>query len=146
MAKQIIFRSKVKRAQGVAKEAWESGLRSITREVKAQTQALIGKPFPPASKPLQPPHKRTGKLQAGITVVVEKASRGKAAAIVIKSNQDYGPMLEGGTVKMIRRPFGQVVLTGSRRKATLSKKWRTKIARSAKRKSAASANKGKRRR
>jgi hypothetical protein len=146
MAKQIIFRGKAKRAAGIAKEAWESGLRSIAREVKAETQALVSKPYPPASKPLQPPHKRSGKLQSGITVVVEKATRGRAAALVVKSDQDYGAFLERGTRKMIRRPFGQVVLTGSRRKTTLSKKWQTKIARAAKRKAATAANKGKRRR
>lgn len=134
MAKQIIFKSKVKKAAGVALAAWETGLRSIAGEVKAQTQALIAKPFPPASRPLQPPHKRSGRLQGGITVTVEKGTRGRAAAIVVKSNQVYGPMLERGTRKMAKRPFGQVVLTGSRRKETLSKKWVTKITRAAKRK------------
>jgi hypothetical protein len=135
MAKKIIFRSKVKRAAGIAKEAWESGIRSIAREVKAETQALIDTPYPPASKPLTPPHKRSGKLHGGITVVVETASRGKAAALVIKSDAPYANWVDKGTRKMVQRPFSRRVLTGSRRGTALSKKWVAKIARAARAKS-----------
>ncbi len=146
MAREIIFKSKVKKAAGIALEAWETGLRSIAGEVKAQTQALIATPFPPASNPLQPPHSRRGSkgLQGDITVVVVKGTRGRAAAIAIKSGKVYAKYLEGGTRKMIKRPFAQVVLTGrSRRQGapTLSKKWVTKITRAAKAKADNSARK-----
>lgn len=131
MAKQIIFRSKIKKARDVSLAAWETGIRSITKDVKAETQALIDTPFPPASRPLTPPHKRSGKLHDGITVVVEKGARGRAAAIVIKSNQPYANWVDKGTKKMIKRPFTQRVLTGSRRGTRLSKKWVARIARAA---------------
>ena len=145
MAKQILFKSKIKKARNVSLAAWESGLRSITADVKAQTQALISKPYPPASKPLQPPHKRSGRLQGGITVVVEKGARGRAAALVVKSDQPYANFVDKGTRKMVKRPFAQVALTGGRRKETLSKKWVDRIARVAKAKSAKSST-GRRRR
>ncbi len=97
MARQIVFRSRVKRAAGIAREAWATGLRSITADIKAEVQNLISNPYPPASKPFHPPHERTGNLRDGITVTVEKSIKGRAAAIVVKSNQIYGPMLERGT-------------------------------------------------
>lgn len=141
MAKQIVFRSRIKRARGIAKDAWETGIRSITAEVKAEWQDLVDTPHPPASKPLQPPHRRSGKFQKGLTVTVEKASRGRAAQIVMKSNQPYGSWLEEGTVNMTKRPSAQVVLTGGRRKIKMKKKWMDKIARKAKTKASRSTRK-----
>lgn len=129
MARQIIFRSNIKKARDISLAAWETGIRSIARDVKAETQDLIDTPFPPASRKLHPPHRRTGRLHDGITVVVEKGVRGRAAAIVIKSNQPYANFVDKGTKKMVKRPFSQRVLTGSRRGTTLSKKWVARIAR-----------------
>ena len=139
MAKQIVFRSHVKKAANTSLKAWETGLRSIQAEIKAEVQALIATPYPPPSAPFRPPHRRTGKLQSGITVTVEKGARGRAAALVVKSNQVYGPMLEFGTSKMSPRPFGRVVLlAGGRRGTKLKKKWTDKIARVARQKTKAS--------
>ena len=142
MAKQIVFRSKIKRAAGISKEAWASGIRSIAADVKAEVQALVSTAYPPASRPLTPPHKRTGRLQGGITVVVEKSTQGRAAALVVKSNVVYGPMLETGTVKMAPRPYARVVLlAGGRRGTKLKKKWTDRIARVAKYKSGSTTRK-----
>ena len=141
MAKQIIFRSRVKKARDVSLQAWETGLRSIKADVKAATQALINKPFPPASRPFQPPHARSFDLHDGITVVVEKGARGRAAAIVVKSDQRYANWVDKGTRRMKPRPFSKQALTGGRRKETLSKKWIDRISRAAKAKSAKSARK-----
>lgn len=131
MAKQIIFRSRIKKARQVSLEAWATGLRSITKDVKAEVQALISKPYPPASRPFQPPHQRDGDLHDGITVVVEKGTRGRAAAIVVKSDQPYANWVDKGTRRMKPRPYSKQVLTGGRRKETLSKKWITRITRAA---------------
>ena len=137
MARTIVFKSHVKRAAGVSKEAWESGLRSITRDVKADIQDLISTPYPPASEPGKAPHLRSGKLQRGITVVVEKATKGRAAALVVKAGVEYGAYLETGTRKMIRRPYASTVLTSGRGRSakTLKKKWRDKISSTARKKS-----------
>jgi len=146
MAKTIVFRSKVRKAAGVALEAWETGLRSIQGQVKAEVQSLIDKSYPPASKPFRPPHKRTGRLQKGITVVVEKGTRGRAAALVVKSSVPYGSYLEYGTIKMSPRPYARTVLmAGGRRGDKLKKKWTDQIARAAKQKANRSGRKTSRR-
>jgi hypothetical protein len=147
MAKQILFKSRVKKARDVSLAAWETGLRSITQDLKAEVQELISTPYPPASRPQQPPHSRRGSrgLAGSITVVVEKGSRGRAATLVVKSTKPYANWVDKGTIKMKPRPFSRRVLTGGRRKTTLSKKWVDRIARVAKAKSAKSST-GKRRR
>jgi hypothetical protein len=46
-------------------------LRAFGDEVVADIRKTIGTPYPPSSKPGEPPHKRTGELQAGIIAEVE---------------------------------------------------------------------------
>lgn len=148
MAKQILFKSNIKKARNVSLKAWESGLRSIAQDLKAEVQELISTPYPPASSPFQPPHSRRGSrgLAGSITVVVEKGARGRAAALVVKSTKRYANWVDKGTRRMKPRPFSRQALTGGRRKTTLSKKWVDRIARVAKAKSAKSKTGGSRRR
>lgn len=129
----IVFESKVKRAAGIAKEAWKAGLEAVAPLVEAEIKALVSESFPPASRPLRPPHKRTGNYQRGVNVRVEPSRRGRAASLVVESDEIYGPMLELGTVNMAPRPHARVVLlAGGRRGTKLKKKWTNKIARVAK--------------
>jgi hypothetical protein len=141
MAKQIIFKSHVKRAHGVSLDAWATGLRSITKELKAEIVDSISTPYPPASKPFKPPHTRRGSrgLMGSITVTVVPGTRGRAAAIVVKSSKDYSNHLEYGTIKMSPRPYVRpVLMSGGRRGTKLKKKWLDKIARTAKTKASKS--------
>lgn len=134
MARQIIFRSKIKKATGIALDAWATGLRSIAKDVKQEVIELISTPYPPASRPFKPPHSRRGSrgLMGDITVTVEKGVRGRAAAIVVKTGKVYGPYLEFGTSKMSPRPYARAVLmAGGRRGGKLKKKWSDRIARKA---------------
>lgn len=71
---------------------------AVTKEMTAALRKKIDKPYPPASAPGRPPHKRTGFLQLNTLV-----SR-KGRSIFVKTPQ-YGVFLEGGTSRMRARPF-----------------------------------------
>lgn len=88
--------------------------RTAMRIVKAQmTKALqkaIDTPYPPASKPGDPPHKRTGWLHDTVQVVEDGSGNLKLRAL------KYGYYLESGTRKMKARPFFKPVILDNRAK------------------------------
>jgi|GEM_PF-2750215 len=69
---------------------------------------LVNTPYPPASKPGEPPHKRTGNLQAGITNEQSESVESIDTKIVARraeGNPKVPGWLEFGTKKMAARPF-----------------------------------------
>jgi HK97 gp10 family phage protein len=60
----------------------------------------LSEPFPPASEPGEPAHKRTGRYRASISHEVDK----EALTARVGSNLLYAKFLELGTVNMAARP------------------------------------------
>ncbi len=73
-------------------------LETVANEMEFALKETIDTPYPPASSPGHPPHKRTGYLQA----TTEVMRRGNGVHIRLPQ---YGTWLEGGTSKMDPRPF-----------------------------------------
>ena len=74
----------------------------VVRKVKeslSQAGPTRTSPQTPASKPGQPPHRRTGTLARSITHEVSKDSAR------VGTNLKYGKFLETGTSKMAARPY-----------------------------------------
>ena len=92
-----------------SRTATTKAFNQVRKEMTAELKKKINKPYPPASTPGQPPHKRTGFLQGNTE------AGGKGRKIVIRTPQ-YGIWLEGGTPKMDMRPFIHPTISDQRRK------------------------------
>lgn len=83
----------------------------VTKEMTTALRKVLKKPFPPASRPGNPPHKRTGFLQ-GNTVVSRKGRN------IFVRTPTYGIFLDGGTSRMAARPFIRKTIQSQKRKWT----------------------------
>ena len=87
-------------------------IKQLTPELLKQTgdqlvrdlRAVVDVPYPPASAPGRPPHKRSGRLRAmlGARVVGDKAFVGSSAR---RGSAPYPKFLEEGTSNMAPRPY-----------------------------------------
>ena len=84
----------IKRTRAATTKALDQVMNEMTTVIKRK----INKPYPPASVPGRPPHRRTGFLHDRTEVIR------KGRTFVIRTPQ-YGIWLEGGTRKMAARPF-----------------------------------------
>lgn len=71
--------------------------------VQAHAHFLVDEPYPPASAPGDPPHKRTGELQDGIEVIMGESANEIFGSI--GTSVGHGRDLEFGTKKMQSRPW-----------------------------------------
>ena len=90
---------------GVTKAAMRRALQRVAPKMVAELQAVINKPYPPASQPGSPPHKRTGLLQNTLQAVVVGHNRIQILGV------DYGGFLEHGTQNIAPRPFLDPTIT-----------------------------------
>jgi hypothetical protein len=81
--------------------ARDLAVRAIRVESAAKT--ALNNAFPPPSRPGEPPHKRTARLQTSVTWVLGEDSIGLYAAV--GTNVDYGYWLEVGTDTIQPRPW-----------------------------------------
>jgi HK97 gp10 family phage protein len=73
-------------------------------DVVADIKQSLDVPYPPASSPGEPPHKRSGDLQKSYgAVLVEQLSSGKVSVAII-STDPVSIFTEFGTKKMAARP------------------------------------------
>ncbi len=72
---------------------------TLEREVRAR----VGDPYPPASAPGQPPHRRTGALQRSIQGFVKPLAMKIRVGLSIAA--PYAKFLQRGTTRMAARPF-----------------------------------------
>ena len=71
--------------------------------LERQVKTRVADPFPPASRPGQPPHRRTGALQRGIQTTARLLVN--RVRISLTAAAHYARFLQRGTRKMARRPF-----------------------------------------
>ena len=71
--------------------------------VQADARRLVSTPYPPASRPGQPPRRRTGRLMNSIVATVSQ--RGRSIVLSLTARVRYARFLELGTVRMAARPF-----------------------------------------
>lgn len=81
----------------------------LAKEMQAAIRKPIRKPFPPASTPGRPPHRRTGFLHDNTTV------DRKGRVLFVRTPQ-YGVFLDGGTSRMAARPFIRVRIHDQRKR------------------------------
>lgn len=92
-------------APWAVRSAIADGLERAAEHVKRTMRRLINKPYPPASRPGQPPRKRrpsTG-LRANIDIWINRKTL--QAYVGPNRNAPHGIWLEKGTRKMKPRPF-----------------------------------------
>lgn len=77
----------------------EAAAAHIVRKIKAD----INTPYPPASRPHEPPHKRTGRLRAAVGYRMNRKTL--EANIGVAPTAPYWYYLEFGTSHMEPRPF-----------------------------------------
>ena len=73
------------------------------RTAREDLRRLVGTPYPPASTPGTPPHRRTGRLQR--SVFSEVRERAKSISVYIGARAPYAGYLQRGTRRMAARPF-----------------------------------------
>lgn len=74
----------------------------------AGTVRDVSTPWPPASRPGQPPHRRTGGLARGITHRVSRSGHTLSLAVGVPASSPVARQaraLQGGTRRMAPRPF-----------------------------------------
>lgn len=74
-------------------------LRWTANLMRHELRQLIKIPYPPASKPGEPPHRRTGRLWTSMDPRVERRNH------IVIYGMGYGRFLEDGTKHMDARPF-----------------------------------------
>lgn len=88
------------------REALEAAMNQIGNQIVLETHESVNTPYPPASEPDEPPHRRTGLLAAGIRQ--DTTSDTSSVTTQIQSSRVGGMVpiyLEFGTSKMEPRPY-----------------------------------------
>lgn len=92
------------------------GLGNAGQVLHRRAVDVVNTPYPPASSPGQPPHRRSRTLQRGLTVWI---TRGVGTVVMHMGwrNNDpvYARFLAKGTARMAPRPALPVVLASRRR-------------------------------
>lgn len=92
-------------------EALLVGLGNAGQVLHRRAVEVVNVPYPPASRPGEPPRRRSRTLQRGLTVWVERVGRGGIAHMGWrKGHPDYAEYLARGTRRMAARPTMPVVL------------------------------------
>ena len=116
-----------KEIQGRTKRALYQATREVAAWLENAIKETIGTPYPPASTPGQPPHRRTGNLHDNLRITADTTGAGALNVWTVP----YGPFLEGGTSKMAPRPFVGPFLLGRRGPGMLKVSIEQEIARRA---------------
>lgn len=79
-------------------------METLGPEMVEDVREYIGEPYPPASAPGQPPHKRSGELAASVSYrVVELGPN--VYTLELEVAAEHAVYLEEGTATMAPRPF-----------------------------------------
>lgn len=81
---------------------------SAGKALSTQTKAKIATPFPPASRPGQPPRRRSGGLIGAVDSRTERSGRNVTLRVGVPASSPVrrqAEALQGGTGRMAARPF-----------------------------------------
>ncbi len=101
-AGHFVFKWRGKKATTAIRRQVSDGVREITVAVRNQAREIISTPYPPASAPFDPPHRRTGDLLRSIKASFPDDLTGIVSAG--GGGVDYAATLEFGG-HIIERPF-----------------------------------------
>lgn len=102
----------------VLEDAVLVGLGNAGQVLYRRAVTVVDKSYPPASQPGEPPRKRSGVLQRGLTVWIERVPGGGIVHMGWRrDNPVYARYLAGGTRRMAARPTMPVVLRDRREDA-----------------------------
>src|SRR4051812_26774339 len=82
---------------------FQKAAKDTGKEAVRELKQTLSEPYPPASKPGEPPHKRTGELQQ--SVGYEVTTEDKVVKLTLKVTADHAFYLEYGTATLAPRPF-----------------------------------------
>jgi len=117
----IVLRIEPELPVAVTKKAFNEALRFVSEQMLSQAREITDKPYPPASQPFNPPHKRTGRHQAGLGVTGTSRSA-ISFRVNTKGDAPHSNLLQTGTSNMLPRLTWEHVLF-QRGSTTLKKKW-----------------------
>lgn len=86
-------------------DAGQKAIDAVTKEAVKLCREAVGEPYPPASLPGEPPHKRTGEGQRGIIVVPNPNSPIPQADLTVSRKAVHMIYLEYGTRLIRPRPW-----------------------------------------
>ena len=89
-------------------------LTRLGREFVAAARELLSRPYPPASKPGEPPRRRTGRLVRSLNYRVRRRPLG----VSLGADAPYAGFLDEGTRRMKPRPFAMRALRAALRAAS----------------------------
>ena len=102
----VIWRGDAVLAQ--IRAAAASGMEAAGRALVSSTVSDISTPYPPASRPGQPPHRRGGGLRRGVGSTVVRSGTTVALTVGVPRSSPVARQaraLQGGTSRMAARPF-----------------------------------------
>src|SRR6185436_10705844 len=108
----------VRRAIKATQAAMAQGFREVAADMAVYLDRQVSRPYPPASKPGQYPHIRSGEFAEGVTIT------GTVNGIRVYSAAPHGIMLQTGTVNMDPRPWATKLLNARDWEALVKKKAR----------------------
>jgi hypothetical protein len=87
-----------------------AALLAMASAIEQAQREVLNEPYPPASRPGSPPHRRSGRLQAesGTKINVQTGS------IQLINAAPYASFLRDGTSRMARRPWQAAALARAR--------------------------------
>jgi hypothetical protein len=88
--------------------AVEEGMAIAGKVLTASTVRSVSSPYPPASRPGQPPHRRSGGLAGAIGAKVSRSGRSVTLSVGVPAGSPVrrqAEALQRGTGRMAARPF-----------------------------------------
>ena len=87
----------------IVRRGLRAGMKRGADRAAKMVRAKVSIPYPPASSPGNPPHRRTGRLMRSIRSRI--GDRGNNVVVEVVATAPYASYLQEGTRRMLARPF-----------------------------------------
>jgi hypothetical protein len=98
----------IDKAQDVPRRIWRMAVEQVRGELEDYVKAACSKPYPPASRPGNYPHLRTGEFVDGLSVAYSEED--SAFRMYSKTSDNHGRFLNEGLRDGTTRPYGALTL------------------------------------